>query len=53
LIPWPSRTKKNLKVSIHSFSAGHSALKGKCEDRPASSLVVSMGKALYEIASTF
>jgi len=42
-----------LKIGIHSFPAWRSALKEKCEALKASSLVVSLGKALNGIASTF
>jgi len=41
------------KVGIHSFPARRSALKEWCKDSPASLLVVSLGKALNGIASTF
>jgi len=45
--------QKTLKVGIHSFIALRSALKSLCEDKSVSSLVVFLGKALNEIASTF
>jgi len=41
---------KTLTIGIHSFPSWYSAFK---RDMPASSLVVSLGKALNGIASTF
>jgi len=42
-----------LKVGITASLLDVQHLKGISEDRPASSLVVSLGKALNGIASTF
>ena len=39
----------DFKIGIHSFPAWRSALKGTLWNKPASSLVVPLGKALNEI----
>ena len=46
----PSRVKTNdFEIGIHSFPASHSALTGQCGGKPASLLVVPLGKALSGI----
>jgi len=57
-IPWPSQTKGRVKTNKPKLIFIASLLdvsikEGLCEDRPASSLVVSLGKALNGIASTY
>ena len=52
-IPLVESYQKNLKHGIHSFPAWRSALGKVVENKPASSLVVSLGKALNGDAPAF
>ena len=45
-IPLVESYQKTLKNGIHSFPARRSAFRGGCGEQAASSLVVSLGKAL-------
>ena len=45
-IPQVESYQKTLKNGIHSFPAGHSARSDSVENKPASLLVVFLGKAL-------
>jgi len=52
LIPWLSQTKRIEKLVFTASLLDVQHLKG-CGERPTSSLVVSLSKALNGIASTF
>ena len=49
LIPQVESYQQTFKNGIHSFSAWHSAHRDSVENKPASLLVVSLGKALNEM----